>query len=395
MPYAVTDFAFMSLYFFSSSPPHPFQAWLLRCLGLLAALIWSAPAQASLTYTTTATTATVTTPSLSVTGSEWMRCPVGMTATAGPPVSCTGTPSLLTYADALTAVAAINSALPPGEPHWRIPSAEYLGALRLSPLPSPLPSPAVPLLDTTTFPNSPIDDVFWSSTPTGLFPLMSQMRLTVDFSNGSMSTYRGIQGTDRGYLRLVRAATAQLHTVTLTTPGNGTVSPTSAVQTATANLIFNLTPAAGYRLTEVAVTSGSCQVDELSSLLWGKAYVTVGTSDCTVQVIFTDAGGTWPITAATSGSGSLICPALAANLDDTDCYATPSTGYRLSHFTGCDASTGNTCHLRSVTANRHVVAFFEVAPPSSPAAIPTLGFWGLLALSALLGLGGVQLRRRA
>jgi hypothetical protein len=388
----------MPLHFFSSRPLRPFrplQAWLLRSLGLLAAMLLSATAQASLTYdtTTTPTLATVTTPGLSVTDSQWMRCPVGMTPTAALPVSCTGTPTLFTYTAARAYVASINAGVPEAN-HWRIPSAEYLGALRLSPLPSPLPVPPEPLLDTTTFPNTPIDDVFWTSTPTGYFPLMSQMRLTVDFANGSMSTYRGIGGTDKGYLRLVRAAPAQLHTVTVTTIGNGTVSPATAMQTSTANLIFDLAPTAGYQLTEVAVTSGSCVVDELSSLLLGKAYVTQGTDDCEVRALFTAAGGTWPITTGTSGPGTLNCPATAANLDDTDCYATPSAGYRLSHFTGCDATTGNTCHLRSVTSARHVVAFFEVAPVSSPASIPTLGFWGLLALSALLGLGGIQRRRR-
>lgn len=352
------------------------------------ALVLNAPAQASLTYTVGADTATVTTPSLSVTGSEWKRCPEGMMATAGPPVTCTGTPTLYTYADALAAVAAINSGMPLNE-HWYIPTAEYLSAL-LTTTPSPR-------LDTTVFPNTPTNDVFWSSTPTGLFPLMSQWRLTVDFSNGSMSTYRAIQGTDVGYLRLVRPATAERHRVTVTTVGNGTISPASAWQVAKANLYVDLTPGAGYQLTEVAVTSGSCQVDELSSLLFGKAYVTLGTDDCTVRVIFTAAGGTWPITSNTapSGAGTLNCPAVAANLDDTDCYATPNTGFRLSHFTGCDANTGNTCHLRSVTAARNVTAVFEPAPASSnTAAIPTLGFWALLALSVLLGWGALWQRRQ-
>lgn len=340
------------------------------------------PVKADLSYADSGGIATVTTLGLTTTGSEWQRCPEGL-AMASPYIECIapvagGGAKKLTYQEALDAAAAIGGG-------WRIPTQEYLAATLTS-------AGGAPRTNTSIFPNTPTDEVFWSSTPPGLFPLSASMRMTVNFANGDQSAIRSISTGDTAYLRLVRPRDADLNSVTVTADGGGNVAG-ATVHTLQGinkeNLIFSLTPDALHHLTEVSVTSGSCVVDELTSLLNKKAFVTVGTDDCAVRAIFTPDANTFEITTSVEPAvgGTLKCPVRAALNDDVDCEATPATGFQLLRLEGCDAtaialgSTVTRCTLRNVTGSRNVKAIYG----SGTHSIPVLDIGALLGLSTLVG----------
>lgn len=340
------------------------------------------PVKADLSYADNDATTTVTTLGLATTGSEWQRCPEGLTMSL-PFTECIapvagGAAKKLTYQEALDAAAAIGGG-------WRIPTQEYLAATLTS-------AAGVPRTNTTTFPNTPTDEVFWSSTPPGLFPLSASMRMTVNFANGDQSAFRSVSTGDTAYLRLVRPLGADLNSVTVTAvgPGNVAGAPAQTMQGVhKENLIFALVPNTLHHLTEVSVTSGSCVVDELTSLLNNKAFVTVGTDTCAVNAIFTPDTNTFAIATSVepAAAGTLTCPARAALNDDTDCEATPASGFQLLRLEGCDAtstasgSTVTRCTLRNVTGSRNVKAIFGQGTHS----IPVLDIGALLGLSALVG----------
>jgi Protein of unknown function (DUF1566) len=137
----------------------------------------------------------------STTGLIWDRCSLGLSG-----ASCdTGVAQRFTWLDALREVSTRNSANHLGFSDWRLPNAKELHSL--------LRVNTAPMIDTTTFPNTPLGSTqvgnvleanhHWSSTTASANP--SHAWLT-NFSDGFNSPFRF--KTEAYYVRLVRGGSA-------------------------------------------------------------------------------------------------------------------------------------------------------------------------------------------
>ena len=179
------------------------------------------------------------------------------------------------------------------------------------------------------------------------------------------------------------------------TSGTGTITPSgTSTIAAGGGQSFTAAPGAG----NVTVFDGSSTCPGIRS---GNVYNVVGaTSDCAVNVKFVaNAGAVTVSTTVSGGNGSVTTPGqdAAGNtvvaIGDTRVWTvTPaSAGYIPKVLSSTcpagvlSATAPYTYTVAGVTASCAVVFAFTV--PSSTAAIPTLNEWGLLILSALLGLG--------
>lgn len=176
-------------------------------------------------------------------------------------------------------------------------------------------------------------------------------------------------------------------TVSAVVGPNGSATPAEPQVVAVGStVVYTLTPGAGY----VPVVSGNCP-----GVLAGNTY-TVGpvAGNCTAQfdfsnIVVTSSTGANGTVSPLGGSGVVSGGQLVYNL-------TPAPGFVPRVATGGSACggtlSGNTFTTSPVAANCTVDVTFEFVAQAN--AVPTLSQWGLLMLSALMGLMVLGARRK-
>lgn len=184
----------------------------------------------------------------------------------------------------------------------------------------------------------------------------------------------------------VVATFALTATVTSSVGANGTATPTAPqVVGQGGTVVYSLTPSAGY----YPAVSGTCPGN-----LVGNIY-TVGpvTGDCTVRFDFSDI----TVTATSGANGSMSPTGVTGVVAGNRAVYTlaPAAGFIARIATGGTACggtlSGNTFTTNTVNANCTVDVTFVAATANS---IPTLSEWGLILMSALLGLMAFMHRRQ-
>lgn len=175
-------------------------------------------------------------------------------------------------------------------------------------------------------------------------------------------------------------------TVTMTSGSGGSVAPaTSRTVPVGGSVTYTLTPGAG----NVASATGSC-----NGVLTGNTYtINPVTADCNVAFSFAPLSVT-----ATGGPNGTLTPLGVTNVatpGNTVVYTvTPNPGFVAQIAAGGSACggtlVGNTYTTNPVNASCTVGVTFVAIPTS----IPTLSEWGLLILSALMGVFFLVSQRR-
>ena len=177
-------------------------------------------------------------------------------------------------------------------------------------------------------------------------------------------------------------------TVTMTSGAGGTVSRAPSRTVAVGgSVVYTLTPGAGH----TARATGTC-----NGVLTGNTYtISPVTADCSVAFSFAPLSVT-----ATGGPNGTVTPLGVTNVaapGNTVVYTvTPNPGFTARIATGGSACggtlSGTTFTTNPVNASCTVAVSFVAL--SVPASIPTLSEWGLLILSALMGVFFVATHRR-
>lgn len=188
------------------------------------------------------------------------------------------------------------------------------------------------------------------------------------------------------------------------TGGGGTITPPGTTAIAKGgNLTYTATPTTPG---DVAVFGGTCQ-----GVRSGNDFAVLDAqTDCTVEVKFVaPAGAVTVTTTVPGGGGSVTTPGQNAAgetvlaVGDTRVWAltptVPGTPPRILPGATCTGTLSTTApYTYTVTnASTDCVVAFAFGAIAAPASIPTLNEWGLIILSALVGLFmlGMQRRRTA
>jgi len=209
------------------------------------------------------------------TGLVWDRCPLGLSTTADP---CdTGAAATYDWSSALAAVQTANTGSHLGHRGWRLPNKNELESLVKIDAQNPV-------IDTSTFPGTPFDRYFWSSTTFVPDPTLAWF---VSFAYGHVDAgYK----PDAYYVRLVRGgqpwapfdALAINYTITPSAGAGGALNPSTAQTVAEGDTqAFTVQPSAGHVLNAISGCGGSLDAG-------GSIYTTApATGDCTVTASFT------------------------------------------------------------------------------------------------------------
>ena len=343
----------------------------------------------------------LTAPNIPASGTIWMRCAIGQTwdpNAAGPrggtaKGTCTGTATAMTWNATTNAVSQANANGGfGGYTGWVVPSGENISSLFPPETPKDAPEtwpcakqlqPTDPcwgdaITDNDLFRNTPTDNQFWSSTNLVI------TRLVANFATGKTDNRAFSSGT--GYLRLMRPAPGQLHTVTVTTSSGGSVDKATRQQLQTGEVKFALLPSIGYQIKDHQLTSGNCI---LTARIGDFLRTTVGTNDCTLHVNYERIPGMWIVTNVNERDrpfgwdGKLVCDdALLTTGGSTSCtftYLNP--GYQVTATPGCDTwtptATGGVCTVSNVTADREVEVQTQPLTTFTGTTVPTPGTDGV------------------
>lgn len=143
-------------------------------------------------------------------------------------------------------------------------------------------------------------------------------------------------------------------TVSASSEGNGSITPTSTTLAAGSRAVLTLIPDTDYQISTVSGCEGT---------LSGDTYTTAPlTANCSVKANFAPIP-TYTIT-TTAGSGGNITPSnsTVASGQSKTFTLTPNSGYQIASVSGCNGvRSGNTYTTAAITANCSITATFDAA----------------------------------
>ena len=303
---------------------------------------------------------------------EWDACAWGQTAAAG---SCSGTPAALTWLQALDVSRQANSAAHRGHTDWRVPNRTELESL--------VQLNVNPTIDAAAFPN--ITGTFWSSTG---YEGATSRAWSVDFTHGDSLP---VAKTGAQALRLVRgglAASAYTPKLTVILPLPGSPGQTAEVS--------------------VSSASGGCRFASPPQ------FVAPATVADPLPQGLAHLGDLFAFTLDGCAPGDtatirITYPSLPA--DAQYWKHGPTHGNATAHWYPHPATVSGNTITFSITngadgdddldaSNSQIVdaggpvVLGATGAAGATTAIPTLGEWGLLLLSGLLGALALRVQRR-
>ncbi|MDH5858881.1 DUF1566 domain-containing protein [Lampropedia aestuarii] len=324
-----------------------------------------------------------TTTGLTSSGLIWMRCAVGMDFHNTPPNGAcvtndpaaeayTNPAQALSYAQAQTAADNANSANNGAGTHgintWKLPTMQELNSLLMPENSRP------PNYENTVFPNLDTSQPYWTNFHFGF------MAATVDFASGRMTT--GAPPAT-GYLLLVSAPDANLHTVTLTAGEHGVVIGSSILaESKTGTVTFEVQPDAGYVLSAVQKTSGDCLETALPML--NQITAIVGEQNCALTAEFQRDPSKVMITTEVQPAmgGNITCSPAGPFFpkgSSVICKATANAGFTFKtlQLNNSAPTTDNELPMTNLLYDRVLKATFAPITSISGTTVPTPGTSGV------------------